>query len=160
MADGTIRRRVEAIKRKKIASQKIVNLADYRTLKKRRESHSILVVDDDRIILSALKRILEAKGYRVLVARDGVELSRVLEISRLHMFLLDINLPWIDGYELCRLIKSHPLHRNIPLILMSALSRQSDIEKGYRCGCDDYIIKPFDMDHITQTVDEVLTAPY
>lgn len=160
MADRTIRRRVECIKRKKIAAQKVVNLSDYRSLKKRRDSFSILVVDDDRIILSALKRILEARGYRVLVARDGLELSQVLETSKLNMFLLDINLPWVDGYELCRLIKSHPLHRSIPLILMSALARQEDIDRGYRSGCDDYITKPFDMDHITETVDSALSSRF
>lgn len=143
-----------------MAAKKVVNLAGYRVLKKRREHQSILVVDDDRVILSALKRILQGAGYRVLVARDGLELSGVLETSRLHMFILDINLPWVDGYELCRLIKSHPQYRGIPLVLMSALSRPSDIEKGYRCGCDDYIIKPFDMDVITGAVQTALATSY
>ena len=155
MADHTIRRRVEAMKRQKLIAQKVVNLEDYRNLTKGVETKSILVVDDDKIILSALKRILEIRGYRVMIASDGVQLSHLLETSRFHMFLLDVNLPWVNGYELCRLIKSHPIYRNLPLILMSALSKKEDVEKGYKSGCDDYITKPFEMDRVVESVDSV-----
>ena len=155
MADHTIRRRVEAMKRQKLVAQKVVNLEDYRNLTKGVETKSILVVDDDKIILSALKRILEIRGYRVMIASDGVQLSHLLETSRFHMFLLDVNLPWVNGYELCRLIKAHPVYRGLPLILMSALSKKEDVEKGYKSGCDDYITKPFEMDRVIESVDSV-----
>ncbi|MCY4443462.1 MAG: response regulator [Proteobacteria bacterium] len=157
MSDQTIQRRIEAMKRQRIASQKVVNLKDYKNL---RGSHvgrkNVLVVDDDQMILTALSRVLGTRGYHVVVASDGMGLSRALENSRLHLFILDIHLPWVNGFELCRLIKSHPTYRGLPLILMSAFAEKEDIKRGFDCGCDEYIAKPFDMQHIVETVDAAL----
>ena len=119
MTDKTIRRKVEAIKRKKITSKKVVSLSDFRGLKAAIDIRCILVVDDDEIMRSALKRILEGEGYKVLLAEDGLELSKVLETTRLDLVLLDVNLPWVDGFELCRIIKGHHSLKNVPLILVS-----------------------------------------
>ena len=152
MADRRIRRRVEALKRQKMVTKKIVDLQDYRRLRYGRDHRNILVVDDDRMILSALKRVLENREYRVILAQDGIELSHLLESTRFHLFLLDVHLPWVDGYELCQLIKSYPKYQDLPLILMSALSRDEDIEKGYKSGCDGYIVKPFEIDSVLQVV--------
>ena len=74
MADKTIRRKVEAIKRKKIVSKKVVNLADFRELRAAIETKTVLVVDDDEIMRSAIKRILDGEGYNVILAEDGLEL--------------------------------------------------------------------------------------
>ncbi|MCY4381474.1 MAG: response regulator [Proteobacteria bacterium] len=155
---STIRSRIEAMKRQKLVMKKVVNLSDYRSLKKPVKTKNILVVDDDPIILSALKRVLEVKGYRVVVALDGVELSHKLESARFHMFIIDINLPWVDGYELCKLIKSFPHYCDLPLILISSLSKKEDIDRGYQCGCDEYLIKPFDMNYIVGTVEKALSS--
>ncbi len=132
--DKTIRKKVEAIKRQKIVSKKIVNLADFRNLKKSSETRSILVVDDDEIMRSALKRILEGENYKVILAEDGMELSKILETTKLDLILLDVNLPWVDGYELCRLIKSHHALKDVPLILVSARKGKEDIEQGFAAG--------------------------
>lgn len=156
VADKSLRRQIESIKRQKIVSKKVVSLTDFRELRKAIQTQSILVVDDDEIMRNGLKRILESEGYKVLVASDGMELSKILENSRFDMILLDVNLPWVDGYELCRLIKSHYALKEVPLILVSARKSKEDIQKGIEAGCNDYVTKPFDIDHITSVVSKHL----
>lgn len=156
MADKTIRRKVEAIKRKKIVSKKVVNLADFRELRAAIETKTVLVVDDDEIMRSAIKRILDGEGYNVILAEDGLELSKVLETTRLDMVLLDVNLPWVDGYELCKLIKSHPNFSEVPLIMVSARKAKEDVEKGFEAGANDYVTKPFDIDYMLGVINKML----
>ena len=156
MSDKSIRRKVEAIKRKKITSKKVVSLSDFRDLKAAIDVRSILVVDDDEIMRSALKRILEGEGYKVLLAEDGLELSKVLETTRLDMVLLDVNLPWVDGFELCRIIKGHHSLKNVPLILVSGRKGKEDVERGFEMGADDYVTKPFDIDYMIEVINKSL----
>ena len=145
-ADRGIRKKIENIKRQKILDNKVVSLTDFRDLKKSIESRTILVVDDDDVMRSALNRILEVEGYKVIQAEDGLELSKILETARLDMILLDINLPWVTGYELCRL----------PLIFVSGCAGKNDIEQGFAAGCDEYITKPFEVDYITNMITKTL----
>ncbi len=153
-ADKGFRKQVESIKRQKIVSKKVVSLNDFRELRKNIDTKTILVVDDDEIMRNALKRILEGEGYNVVLAMDGLELSKTLETSRLDMILLDVNLPWVDGIELCRLIKTHHSLKKIPLVMVSARNSKEDVEKGFDAGCDDYVTKPFEIDHITGVIQQ------
>jgi len=157
--EKTLRLQIESIKREKIVSKKVVSLAEFRDLRQQTDIRSILVVDDDEIMRSALKRILETEGYKVIMACDGLELSKVLETTRLDLILLDVNLPWVDGYELCKLIKSNPVLKTVPLVLVSARNSKQDIESGFAVGCDDYVTKPFDIDNITSTINNLLLQP-
>src|SRR5690606_35652320 len=116
-----------SLKKQKLAQEKVVNLADFREFRKQEESHTILVVDDEEVMRNALKRILEREGYRVLLAEDGMELSKVLETARMDMILLDVNLPWVDGYELCRMIKGHLGLKHVPLVFVSARKSKEDV---------------------------------
>ena len=154
--DNSLRRKIERIKRKKLASEKVVSLEDFRKLRKPMELLSILVVDDDEIMRNAMKRILEGEGYRIILAEDGMELSKVLERVRLDLILLDVNLPWVDGFELCQMIKGHHSLRNVPLILVSGRKSKEDVRLGFESGCDDYITKPFDIDLMTGAIVKAL----
>ena len=158
--EKTLRLQIESIKRQKIVNKKIVSLADFRDLRQHVETRSILVVDDDEVMRSALKRILETEGYKVIMASDGLELSKVLETTRLDLILLDVNLPWVDGYELCKLIKSNLALKAVPLVLVSARNSKQDIEIGFAAGCNDYVTKPFDIDNITGVINNLLLQPY
>ncbi len=151
-----LRKQIESIKRQKIVSKKVVSLTDFRELRKAIDTKSILVVDDDEVMRNALKRILESEGFKVIVASDGLELSKVLESSRFDMILLDVNLPWVDGYELCRLVKNHYALKEVPLILVSARKSEDDIKRGFDSGCTDYITKPFDVEKMTEIVNRNL----
>jgi CheY-like chemotaxis protein len=155
-ADKSLRRQIESIKRQKIVGKKVVSLSDFRELRQKIDTRSILVVDDDEIMRSALKRILENEGYKVIMAVDGLELSKILETTRLDMILLDVNLPWVDGYELCRLIKDHHSLKDVPLILVSARKGKEDIQAGFDAGCNDYVTKPFDIDYMTGVINKIL----
>lgn len=155
-ADRILSRRIESIKRQRIVGKKVVSLSDFRDLQKKVEVRTILVVDDDEVMRNALKRILETEGYRVILAVDGLELSKTLEATRLDMILLDVNLPWVDGYELCRLIKDHHALKNVPVILVSARKSKGDIQTGFDAGCNDYVTKPFDIDYITGVINKLL----
>jgi two-component system aerobic respiration control protein ArcA len=152
----SVMKQVASIKKKKVASKKVVSLDEFRDLKKNLENKTVLVVDDDEVMRNALKRILEAEEYKVLLAEDGVELSKILESSRLDLILLDVNLPWVDGFELCRIIKSHHGLNQIPVIMVSARNTEEDMEIGFDAGCDDYITKPFDVDKICGVISEKL----
>lgn len=156
MADRGIRKRIETIKKKKMISGQVVSLGEFRELKKSIESRTILVVDDDEVMRAALKRILENEGYHALMAADGLELSKVLEGSKLDMILLDVNLPWVDGYELCKILKDHHAHKHVPVVLVSARKAQEDVEKGFASGANDYVTKPFDIDTIMNTINRTL----
>ena len=155
VCDKNLRRQIENIKRQKIVSKKVVSLTEFRDLKQDVESRAILVVDDDEVMRNALKRILEAEGFAVHLAEDGLQLSKVLESAKLDMILLDVNLPWVDGLELCRLIKEHVSLKSVPLVLVSARKTQVDIQKGFDAGCNDYITKPFDVDHLTNVINKI-----
>ncbi|MCX6104333.1 MAG: response regulator [Proteobacteria bacterium] len=155
-ADKTLRRQIESIKRQKIVNKKVVSLADFRELRQRIDTRTILVVDDDEIMRSAIKRILENEGYKVIMAVDGLELSKVLETTRLDLILLDVNLPWVDGYELCRLIKDHHSLKSVPLVLVSARKSTQDIQNGFAAGANDYVTKPFDIDYMTGVINKML----
>ena len=155
-ADRFLRKQIESIKKQKLCGKKVVSLGDYRELQKTIEARTILVVDDDEIMRSALKRILEHEGYNVLLAQDGLELSKVLESTKLDMILLDVNLPWVDGYELCRLLKNHTTLSKVPLIFVSARKSKEDLEQGFKAGCNDYVTKPFDVEHMTEIVNKAL----
>lgn len=154
--DKTLRKQIENIKRQKMAAKKVVSLTDFRELKKSMDSRTILVVDDDEVMRAALKRILQQEGYKVIMAEDGLELSKVLENTRLDMILLDVNLPWVDGLELTGLIKDHHALKHVPLILVSARKTKEDVERGFEAGCNDYVTKPFDVDHITGVINQLL----
>jgi CheY-like chemotaxis protein len=156
VADKGLRKKIEDIKRQKIVSKKVVSLTDFRDLKKSIDSRTVLVVDDDEVMRNALKRILENEGYKVILAEDGLELSKVLETTRLDIILLDVNLPWVDGYELCRLVKSHHTLKHVPLVLVSARNGKEDIQKGFDAGCDEYVTKPFDVDFMTNLIGKAL----
>ena len=155
-ADSSLRKKIEGIKRQRIVARKVVNLCDYRDLQQNSQARTILVVDDEEIMRNAIKRILENEGFKVILAEDGLELSKVLETTVLDLILLDVNLPWVDGYELCRLIKDHHTLSEVPLILVSARKSKEDIQAGFDAGCNDYVTKPFDIEYMTDVINRML----
>lgn len=103
----------------------------------------IMIVDDvetNRVILNA---IVEDMGYRTVEAENGIMALEMLPECNPHLILLDISMPEMDGYELCRILKSKPETRDIPIIFISAFDEPGDIVKGFSMGGADYITKPF-----------------
>lgn len=104
------------------------------------ETSQILVVDDDREIVAAIAKNLEAEGYVVFQAYDGLQALEFITREEIHLVLLDIMMPNMDGLSATMKIREK---KNIPIILLSAKSEDSDKVLGLTMGADDYITKPF-----------------
>jgi CheY-like chemotaxis protein len=154
--DHSFSRQVAALNKKAVAQSKVVSLKDYREVTTGNASKTILVVDDELVMRNAIKRIFEKEKYKVLVAKDAMELSKIIEDTKLDLILLDINLPWVDGYELCSLLKAHPVLKHLPVAFVSGNKTEEDIKRGFEAGCDEYITKPFEVDEIQNTVNQLL----
>jgi two-component system copper resistance phosphate regulon response regulator CusR len=103
----------------------------------------ILIVEDEQKIADTLKLGLSEKGYTVSVAYDGEIGWKIFQSQPFDVVVLDINLPGMNGYELCKNIRNR--NPNIPVIMLTALSSLNDKIDGYDAGADDYIIKPFEF---------------
>lgn len=103
-------------------------------------SQRVLVVDDDREIVSAVARLLELEGFQTLRAYNGIQAVEMLNENEVHLIILDIMMPQLDGISATIKIRNE---RNIPIILLSAKTEESDKVLGLSVGADDYITKPF-----------------
>ena len=103
----------------------------------------VLIIEDDSTMLRGLTDNFEYAGYQVLTACDGEEGLNSALNARPHLIILDIMLPKINGYEICRLIRKEQL--NMPIIMLTAKGEESDIILGLNLGADDYVTKPFSI---------------
>uniref|UniRef100_UPI0040577BFA response regulator transcription factor n=1 Tax=Acetatifactor sp. TaxID=1872090 RepID=UPI0040577BFA len=113
------------------------------------ENERILVVDDDRDIVATLKIQLEKEGFGVACAYDGQEAIDILGREEIHLILLDVMMPKLDGFSAIMKIREK---RNIPILVMSAKSEDSDKILGLSIGADDYITKPFNYKEVIARV--------
>ncbi|MGD9100532.1 MAG: response regulator, partial [Anaerolineae bacterium] len=103
-------------------------------------SDKILIVDDDPSLLELAQYNLEAEGYRVIMAKDGVEGLRLAYAKRPDLLILDVMMPKMDGYQVCQRVREMS---DVPIIMLTARGREEDIIKGLDLGADDYLTKPF-----------------
>ncbi len=116
----------------------------------------ILVVDDEIYIVHILEFTLTMEGYEVVTASDGEEALRRIEQDRPDLLVLDIMMPKLDGYEVCRRLREDEELRNLPVILLSAKGRPIDRETGLEVGADDYIVKPFSPRRLLEKIRDLL----
>jgi two-component system, OmpR family, copper resistance phosphate regulon response regulator CusR len=107
------------------------------------EEIKILLVEDEKKIAESLKKGLSEQHYHVEVAYDGIIGKKLFETFPFDLIILDINLPGMNGYDLCREIRKKS--EQIPVIMLTALSATDDKIEGFDAGADDYIVKPFDF---------------
>lgn len=103
----------------------------------------ILVVDDEVYIVHILEFSLSMEGYEVLTAFDGEEAIQRIEADSPDLVVLDIMMPKLDGYEVCRRVREDERFAGLPIILLSAKGRDNDVKKGLEYGADSYMTKPF-----------------
>lgn len=106
-------------------------------------TRQILIADDVDATRFALKEIISEMGYKPILAENGIQALKIMEHDRPHLILLDVAMPEMGGYELCKIIKGNPQTRDIPIIFISAFDEPEDIAKGFALGGEDYITKPF-----------------
>ena len=118
----------------------------------------ILVVDDEEDISFSLSRRLSAVGFEVICAEDGAEGLRRAQTEGPDLIVLDLMLPKIDGYKVCRLLKFDERYKRIPIIMLTARSQDDDMALGREMGAEAYMTKPFDSGELLQKIQELLAA--
>jgi two-component system cell cycle response regulator DivK len=109
---------------------------------------TILYIEDDTANRTLVKRVLEAEGYRVLEAQNGLQGIEVAQRERPTLILVDINMPEMDGYEVAARLKGLDELRPVPIIALTANVMMGDREKTLAAGCSGYIQKPIDVDRL------------
>jgi two-component system, OmpR family, copper resistance phosphate regulon response regulator CusR len=119
---------------------------------------SILLVEDEKKIADILKKGLTEQQFHVTLAYDGLIGQKMFESGQYDLVILDINLPGVNGYELCRIIRNR--NEKIPVIMLTALTATEDKIEGFESGADDYIVKPFDFKELLVRIRALLKRIY
>ncbi|MCJ7544952.1 MAG: response regulator transcription factor, partial [Phycisphaerae bacterium] len=117
-------------------------------------AETVLIVEDDPAMLRGLKDNFEFEGYGVLTAADGEKGLELACDAKPDLILLDIMLPKVNGYEICRLVRKAGL--DMPIIMLTAKGQESDIILGLNLGADDYVTKPFSIKELLARVEAFL----
>jgi DNA-binding response OmpR family regulator len=116
----------------------------------------IFVADDQEEVLSMLKELLTSKGYEVMASKDPEQLVKLIKSFKPNLILLDLLMPNLDGFEICRILNADSEAQSIPIIIMSGLSDQVDIKRAYELGVVDYLIKPFDLNKVVTQIEKAI----
>lgn len=117
---------------------------------------TILVIDDDELVSRTLQRALKLYDYQVMVANSGTEGLHVARRHRPDLLVLDIVMPGTDGYQVCRQVRGDPLLKDVPILFLTAKSKDEDKIEGFRAGGDDYLAKPFNMQELQLRIRAIL----
>jgi len=112
--------------------------------------NKILIVDDEPNILLSLEFLFKKEGYKVFIARDGEEAMGIIDENHPELVILDVMMPKVDGYEVCRYIKSND--EGVKVIFLTAKGKKQDIQKGIEIGADLYLTKPFSTKDLVSKV--------
>lgn len=112
----------------------------------------ILLADDEEDIKIVLKMFLESKGYEVVTAFDGLDAIDVTRQEKPDVILLDVMMPIIDGFEVCKKLKADPETAGVPIIFLSASSHAESVQRGLDAGAVEYMVKPFEPEQLEQTL--------
>ena len=116
----------------------------------------ILMVDDDLDLCLIFQTVFELLGYDSILAVNGKEAVEIATTQKPDLILMDIMMPVMDGYQATRMIRQNPKTRSIPVIAVTALTSSEEREECLKCGCDDYIAKPFKIKDIASRIEKLL----
>ena len=117
----------------------------------------ILIVDDEPNIVMSLEFLMRKSQYQVSIARNGTEAIEALNRTPFDVVLLDVMMPDVDGYQVCRHLRALPAGAATKVIFLSAKSKEADMQKGYEAGADKYMAKPFSTRQLMAQVRELLS---
>jgi len=118
--------------------------------------YRILVVDDNELNLELVRTILELEGYDAATADSGEAALQKVEAFKPHVILLDVMMPDINGFELCRRLRQMPATANTPILMLTAASGEDDRMKAKKVGANDLLGKPFNMDALNERIKALL----
>jgi len=116
----------------------------------------ILVVDDSKTISDMVRGLLERIGFEVETAYDGLEALEKVKKSLPDLIILDVNMPKMDGFRVCRLLKFDRNFRSIPIIMLTARDEEENIKTGIKTGADLYLTKPIEPEKLIEAVNKFL----
>lgn len=116
----------------------------------------ILLIDDEKDLSETVVFQLESKGYEVIAAYDGMEGLKKAKEGKFDLIILDVMMPKLDGYQVCRMLKFDKNYSKIPIIMLTALGGKEDREWGKKVNADAYMAKPFDIEELTVKIQSFL----
>jgi DNA-binding response OmpR family regulator len=120
----------------------------------------ILVCDDEPEIVKLVAKVMEARGHRVTQTHDGQAALDAVAADRPDLVILDLNIPTVDGHEVCRRLKSDARTRALPIVMMTAaFPTLEDADRGLNLGADEYVVKPFLREVLVHNVERLLPKP-
>jgi len=118
---------------------------------------NILIVDDDRKVVDQIGARLQGNGHACLGESNGERALEIVERGGVQMLVLDVMIPGLSGFELCRRVRSNPKNFAMPIMLVSSMDGEEEIAHGLAQGADDFISKPFNLDQLVRRVENLLT---
>jgi DNA-binding response OmpR family regulator len=119
----------------------------------------VTIVDDDRDTRALLSLALESEGFEVSAAANGLRLISSLQLKRPDIILMDVNMSWIDGFELCKAVKKNEQFRDIPVVFVSGRGEPEDKRRGREAGAADYFVKPLDLNALINRLRALILPP-
>ncbi|MCL4458278.1 MAG: response regulator [Nitrospirae bacterium] len=116
----------------------------------------ILVVDDDKTTRKLLSLYLKGKGYEVVTAENGLDAIEKVGTESVNFILTDMNMPYMDGIEFTKNIKSDPALKSIPIVMVTTEADEDERERAFKAGVDEYLVKPVNAEQVTEAVIKIL----
>jgi two-component system alkaline phosphatase synthesis response regulator PhoP len=118
----------------------------------------ILIAEDEHDILELINFTLQFGGYEVIPTSNGADALELTRKEQPDLIILDVRMPRMSGYQVCKQIKTDRETRHIPVVFLSAKGQEAEIKTGFETGAIDYILKPFAPDYLLKRLDEILTS--
>jgi len=116
----------------------------------------ILIVDDDKTTRKLLSLYLKGKGYEIVTAENGLDAMEKLGMDNINLIVSDMNMPYMDGIELTKTLKTDPAWKHIPIIMVTTEADEDEKVKALEAGVDDYLVKPTNADQITDSIKKII----
>ena len=116
----------------------------------------ILIAEDEPNIVASLEFLLQSKDYETCVARDGAEALELVERFQPDLLLLDVMMPLVNGFDVCRAIRGNPAYGGVKIVMLSARGRDAEQAQGLALGADAYVTKPFSTQELLAKVGSLL----
>jgi DNA-binding response OmpR family regulator len=116
----------------------------------------ILVIDDSPTVSKTVGWMLSDYGYEIRMAPDGLSALSTIHVFKPDLLLLDVRLPHVDGIKLCEMLRSHAAYASLPIIMLSGVSSQADIDRALKAGANSYVVKPVKDDKLIAIIRQEL----
>ena len=116
----------------------------------------VLIAEDEPNIVVSLEFLLQGAGHEVSIARDGQQAIDTIRRSKPHLVVLDLMLPRVNGFDVCRLVREDPALKDVKILMLTARGRETEMTRGLEAGANAYMTKPFATRDLLRTVSELL----